>query len=86
VSESLLAILRRTHSALMVFAVKCGEDAEKAPDPLFRAALEGLGGQITDRAAQVESWIFRTRHGVTAEEEARMRDGCAEFLRMVRKD
>lgn len=83
--EPLHKLLTRTHGALMAFAAKCGEDADHAPDLLFRDALEGLGGQIIDRAAQVEAWMFRTSYGVTDEEEAAMRSGCAEFLRMVRR-
>ena len=85
-TEALTDLLDRTEAALLAKAAK--NRSVDSPDPLIRAALEGVAQQLQDRADQCESWAFNIRclgaESITSQREAIIRSSCESWLRMSR--
>jgi hypothetical protein len=84
--QPLPRLLNRTKAACQATAKHCRNRAE-GEDKLTADALEGFAGQLDDRAAQCEAWLFsvdRWGDRIGPAREAEIRESCAEWLRMAK--
>jgi hypothetical protein len=86
-TEDLNRLLERTKQACWANAKHLRNRASKLHDigreRTEREQLFTFAAQLEDRAAHCDAWLYALLDGVTQDREAEMRDGCAEWLRMV---
>jgi hypothetical protein len=86
-TENLTRLVERTRNALRANSKHLRERVSTLQDlglePTTREQLCAFAGQLDDRAAQCNAWLYDVIDGLDAEREAELRDACAEWLRML---